>query len=144
MEYTVTYSKLYTCGLGCYNGFTQHLDKTNTLFYLVPLTIGQSIVCGNVSSTPSTVPCDVQDLIYRISQTPFMCNVGPLITYALLKMILGRVLFGEFNSKWLYRDNYKEFTRALLKSPYVIFYDDYLGPNKSFEIYFNYSQCDSV
>lgn len=142
VQYNVIFEEFYTCGFGCYNGYVQHntLSKSSlkilskslskaynkqTLFYLVPLNIGMSVVGS-----------DDEDLIYKIAQTPFGSNIGPLIVYALLKMILARVLFGKFNSKWLYRKNYNKLIRAVLDSPYRVFYEVYLGPNKSFEIYF--------
>ena len=131
-RYTVTYSKLYTCGLGCYNGFTQHLTNTNsikqTLFYLVPLNIGNSVIGS-----------DQETLLYKIAQTPFGSNVIPLILYALLKMILGRVLFGKFDIKWLYRDYYRKLIKVTIDSDYRIFYEDFLKPDKSYEQYFKYN-----
>lgn len=129
VRYLVTYDELYTGGLGCYNGFTQHLTQTQTLFYLVPQNIGNAIV-GNDSLT----------LIQKILDTPFLSNIGPLTGYALLKMILGRVLFGKFDAKWMYRKYYKKLIVSVLNSPYKIFYDVYLGPNKSYEQYFKYKR----
>lgn len=133
VRYLVTYNQLYTCGFGCYNGFTQHLSPTQTLFYLVPQNIGNAII-GDDSLT----------LIQKVLNTPFLSNIDPLTGYALLKMILGRVLFGKFDAKWMYRKYYNELITAVLDSPYEVFYTDYLGPNKSYEQYFKYKRDSSL
>lgn len=159
VEYYVTYYHIYECGLDKYYGFTQRVNNTNnitnitttkltntkgvtTLFYLVPLGIAEAFVCSNDNTNDNcSYECRNEDLIQKIANTPFGSNISPLIGYALLKMILGRVLFEEFDIKWLYRAYYKKLIKRLLKSDYSIFYTDFLGPNRSYEQYFNYCPC---
>ena len=129
VAFTVGDCKKHECGLGIYNGYTQSIKLNNnnnfngTIFYLVELNIGDSII-GVGTYTDKAMELSLTDVF---------------LTYALLKFVLGRLVFGEFDLKWLFRDNYKKLIRKVSKTIYRNTIPYLLG-NSGNELYFKYSQ----
>lgn len=129
-------------GLGCYDGFTRKCsDVTNPLdgnlkgcdsslqtpgylFYVSFFEVGPTII-GKGTFVDKTTELGLSDY-------------NDLLTYALVKGILGRLLFEEFDLKWLYRDNYCALIEKLKESVYFRFIT-YMIENEGLELYFRYN-----
>ena len=111
----------HKCGLGEYTGFTQspYMSEGFTLFYLVKLNIGDAIIGEGT-------------LTNKINTLKLTTN---FILYTLLKFTLGRLLFKEFDLKWLYRCNYRKLLRVTSNSIYKNTIP-YLSTNSGFEVYY--------
>lgn len=139
----------HKCGLGPYCGFTQspYMSEGFTLFYISNPNIQDTIVCeltnsknrdnnNNNNRDNNIINEECEDLTLTDKLQMFNLDVD-FVLYALLKFVLGRLLYHKFDLKWLFRDHYQRLIKKVSKSVYKNTIP-YLEANKGFEIYFKY------
>lgn len=109
----------HKCGLGEYFGYTQKINKTTTNMFVSNFNLNDAMIgTGSLEMKLTELNLD-----------------SSFVTYALLKAILGRLVFHELELKWLFRSNYNKLLKAVNRSIYKG-YIPYLEANVSFEVYF--------
>lgn len=160
VQYTVYDCLQHKCGLGKYQGFTQSniyctTNTTNTTninsnnFSITNKISNKNKVSCNSSTTecfgtifyvimleigPAVVGSDTLSFAEKTTALG-LADFTRLLEYALVKIILGRLLFCEIDIKWLLRSKYEELLNKVSESIYANFFT-YLVTNSQLNNYF--------